>query len=196
VPRARASQSPQFKTDDADLRSAGPKATVDRRECPIACDGCTLPHDYLAAEDELRGLAIPLDSHPSAADRVAWHWYPEDNSPPPASDELRIYRLLVDLTISLYDADSDWLELTLEIAWQQPSKLTVNAAVEVACWCTPDHNMHQARTASRQIANSHELAGGFAAAVAMLAEVLDSGPFDPHPWRVQAGLPDGPAPSR
>jgi hypothetical protein len=47
---------------------------------------------------------------------------------------------VLDTTITLADLDSDWLELTLDIAWRP--ELTVNAAVEVGCWCRPDHNMH------------------------------------------------------
>jgi hypothetical protein len=153
-----------------------------------------LPHDYLAVEDELRRLATQLDSHSSAVDRVARHWYPEHNSPPPASDELRIYLLLVDTAISLYDADSDWLELTLDIAWQQPSKLTVNAAVEVACWCMPDHNMHQVRTVSRQIANSHELVEAFAAGASAASRALVliyQGTRPCRSWKVPVGPPGG-----
>lgn len=41
-------------------------------------------------------------------------------------------------------------------------------------------------------ANSHELVDAFATGTAMLTDVLASGPFVPHPWRVHAGLPDAP----
>jgi hypothetical protein len=149
-----------------------------------------LPRDYLSAEGELQRLASELDSHPSAADRTEWHWYPDRTEPPPPTSPGRLYQLLVDTTITLYDANYDWLELTLDIAWMTPPKLTVNAAVEVGCWCPQDHNMHQVRVAQWQAADSHELVEGFAAGTAMLIDVLASGPFEPRPWRVRAGLPE------
>lgn len=157
--------------------------------------GEVLPCDYLGAEGELRKLANDLDSHPRAAGRSAWHWYPERREPPRAPGSAP-YLLLVDTTITLYESRDDWLELTLDIAWLAPPRLTVNAAVEVACWCPQDHNMHRVRTARWHSLNSHELAGAFAAGAAMLEDVLAMGPFDPRPWRVQAGLPDAPETSR
>jgi hypothetical protein len=154
-----------------------------------------LPDEYASGEGELRRLADELDSHPSAAGRLAWHWYPEHKAPSQSSDRGQ-YLLLVDTTITLYDTRDDWLELTLDIAWLASPGLTVNAAVEVACWCPQDHNMHQVRTAQWHAANSHELVEAFAAGTAMLVNVLATGPFDPRPWRVQADLPDAPQASR
>ncbi|PWU53189.1 hypothetical protein DLE60_31065 [Micromonospora globispora] len=68
----------------------------------------------------------------------------------------------------------------------------MNAAVEVACWCPQDHNMHQVREAQWHVADCHELVEAFAVGTAMLADVLDSGPFEPRPWRIWANLPDAP----
>lgn len=150
-----------------------------------------LPRDYLSAEGELRRLADELDSHPSAAGRTVWHWYP-DRTEPSQTSARGVYLLLVDTTITLYKTRDDWLELTLDIAWLVPPKLTVDAAVEVACWCPQDHNMHQVRQEQWHAVNSNELAEAFAAGAAMLLDVLGSGPSEPHPWRVQAGLPDAP----
>lgn len=149
-----------------------------------------LPRNYVAAADDLRRLAHKLDTHRSAANRTVWHWYPEHAEPPPMSSE-RGYLLLVDTTIMLINTGDDWLELTVDIAWRP--KLTVNAAVEVACWCPQDHNMHQVREAHWQVASRQDLVDSFAAGAVMLTEVLDSGPFDPRAWRVRAGLPDAPA---
>ena len=154
-----------------------------------------LPRDYLSAEGELRRLANELDSHPSAADRTVWQWYP-DRTELPETSTRRLYLLLLDTTITLYNTRDDWLELTLDIAWPAPPKLTVDAAVEVACWCPQDHNMHQVRQAQWHAVDSHELVEAFAAGAAMLMDVLASGPFEPHPWRVQVGLPDPPETSR
>jgi hypothetical protein len=92
----------------------------------------------------------------------------------------------------LYNTRDDWLELALDIAWLVPAQLTVNAAVEVGCWCSNDHNMHQMRQRQWHVVDSLELVEAFAAGTVMLMEVLASGPVKPHPWRVQAGLPDAP----
>ena len=89
--------------------------------------GEVLPKDYQDAEGELQRLANGLGRQPSAADRSAWHWYPEHRQAP-QSPSRGPYLLLVDTTITLYDARDDWLELTLDIAWVEPPKLTVNAA--------------------------------------------------------------------
>ena len=103
--------------------------------------GAVLPGGYAGAEGELRRLADVLESHPSAAGRTAWHWYPEHREPP-QSPGRGLHLLLADTTITFYDTRDDWLELTLDIAWLAPQNLTVNAAVEVACWCPQNHNMH------------------------------------------------------
>jgi hypothetical protein len=154
-----------------------------------------LPHDYLSADGELRRLANELESHPSAADRMVWHWYPHHREPPQTSNP-RLYLLLVDTTITLYNTPEDGLELTLDIAWLAPPKLTVSAAVEVTCWCPHDHSTHQVRQGQWHVGSSQELVEAFAAGTAMLKDVLASGPFEPHPWRIQAGLPDAPETSR
>jgi hypothetical protein len=153
-----------------------------------------LPRSYSGAEDELRRLANELDRHPVAAGHTRWHWYPDRTEPPQAKPGT--YLLLVDATITLYTTADDWLELSLDIAWLAPAELTVNAAVEVACWCSENHNMHQVRRGRWHVADSQELVEAFAAGTAILTEVLASGPLEPHTWRIRAGLPDGPDTSR
>jgi hypothetical protein len=164
---------------------AGPVASI--MQVPL---GEVLPGDYAPAADDLRVLAHEIESHPSAVHRVGWHWYPEHSEPPPTSSE-RDYLLLVDMTIQLVDARDDWLELSLDLAWRP--QLTVDAAVEVACWCPQDHNMHQVRAAHRRVTGAHDLVDAFAAGTAMLMDVLAAGPFEPSTWRIRAGLPDAPA---
>jgi hypothetical protein len=151
-----------------------------------------LPSGLRAAEQELRRSARKLDRHPSAVDRIEWHWYPEHTEAPSTLDK-RIYLLLADTTITLLNTGDDWLELTLDIAWRTPSQLIVSAGVEVGCWCPQDHNMHQVRATALPVASDRELIEAFAAGTAMLTDVLDSGPFEPRPWRIQAGLPDASA---
>jgi hypothetical protein len=152
-----------------------------------------LPSDHAAAADQLRRLAHELDAHPLAAGRIQWHWYPEHNTRPSTSAE-GIYLLVFDTTITLFHQGADSLELTLDVAWG--GELTVNAAVEVGCWCPSDHNIHRVREGRWPAAGTNQLVEGFTAGAAMLAGVLDSGPFDPRPWRLEAGLPDAPSERR
>jgi hypothetical protein len=187
-PDSRADRRPAAEADVVmDHRSMGGPA-LSLAHVPLSE---VLPHEYLGAEGELRGLAAALDSHPSAAGRSAWHWYPERREPPQSLGGGG-FLLLVATAITVYNTGDDWLELTLDIGWLAPPLLTVSAAVEVACWCPQDHNMHPVRTARWHAADSLQLVQAFATGTAMLTEVLDTGPFDPHPWRVQADLPDAP----
>jgi hypothetical protein len=165
---------------------AGPVTSIDQVPLPDV-----LPSEYVAALDELRRLGRTLDVHRAAATRIGWWWYPEHRQCPPTPAG-SAYILLFDTTITLFNSDHDWLELTLDVAWR--SQLTVNAAVEVGCWCSQDHNMHQVRSKSWSVTESHDLVRGFTAGIAMLTSVLGSGSFDPSVWRVGARLPDAPPP--
>ncbi|MBU2665218.1 hypothetical protein KOI35_17075 [Actinoplanes bogorensis] len=146
-----------------------------------------LPSSCVDAEPELRRLAGDLESHPAAAGRIRWHWYPEHKTPPGTS-RAGVCLIVCDAAITVFDQDHDSLELTLTVGWCP--ELTVSAAVEVACWCSSDHNIHEVRGSSRPATNGAALVNGFAAGAAMLTRVLDSGQFDPRRWRVEAGLPD------
>jgi hypothetical protein len=147
-----------------------------------------LPRDFAAAADRLRRLSRELESHPRAAGRTQWHWYPE-HSAKPADSVGRFYHLVFDVTITLFDEGYDSLELALDVSWHPD--LTVNAAVQIACWCPEDHGIHHVRDSRRPVGGADELVEAYAAGVAMLVGVLDSGPFDPGPWRREAGLPAG-----
>ncbi|MEU8820651.1 hypothetical protein [Actinoplanes sp. NPDC048796] len=146
-----------------------------------------LPPGFAGAEGRLRELAGRLERHHSA-DRVSWHWYPDHVEPPEVLAE-GLRRDLVGITITLYNTRDDWLELALYLAWRPGPRLTVEASVEVACWCAENHNMHPVRELSRDADDDFELADAFAAGVKMVTAVLTDGPFEPQPWRAAAGLP-------
>lgn len=148
-----------------------------------------LPSGHGAAADALRDLGHQIDNHPATAGRIQWHWYPEYNTKPSTSAK-STYFLVFDATITLFNQGADWLELMLDLAWRP--QLTVNAAVQVGCWCSPDHNMHQVREGHWPVTDPSDLVEAFTAGTAMLAGVLDSGRFDPRIWRLEAGLPDAP----
>lgn len=124
---------------------------------------------------------------------MQWHWYPEHNTKP-AVPLVDAYKLVFDTTITLFDRGSDSLELALDVGWCPD--LTVNASVEVACWCSTYHNIHQVREGQWPVGDTEELVAAFSAGVVMVKGVLDTGPFDPRPWRLDAGLPDAPSATR
>ncbi|MEU5789562.1 hypothetical protein ABZ754_17750 [Micromonospora purpureochromogenes] len=148
-----------------------------------------LPERYRTAVRDLCRTADDLDSHRPPTDRGGWHWYPA-NAVPPSRHDRGISHLLLDTAVTVHDAGVDWLELTLDIAWSPASNLVVSAAVEVACWCAQDHNMHPVREAQWEVATAGELVEAFAAAAATVRGWLSTGPHDPYTWRRQAGLPD------
>lgn len=139
-----------------------------------------LPPWLRGAETDLRTAARTLERHRSAAHDIAWHWYSEHREAPRALGH-GVNLLLADMTITLVNTDHDWLELTFDIAWREPSCLTVNAAVEVACRCPQDHNMHQVRATETPVADVGDLINAFTAGTALLTDVLDSGPSAPGP---------------
>jgi hypothetical protein len=91
---------------------AGPVPSID--QVPLRD---VLPPWLRTAEQDLRRSAHKLDRHPSAVDRIAWHWYPEHTEAASTFDEGN-YLLLADTTITLLNTGDDWLELTLDIAWR------------------------------------------------------------------------------
>ncbi|MEV0135780.1 hypothetical protein AB0H83_45975 [Dactylosporangium sp. NPDC050688] len=92
--------------------------------------------------------------------------------------------------VMLYNSGVDWLELDLDIDWGP--ELTVTASVDVACWCPVNHNARVLLEARWPVTSAHDLIERFAAGTAILTEVLNTGPFEPSIWRVQAGMPDAP----
>jgi hypothetical protein len=101
-----------------------------------------LQPEYSDTEGALRRSGIDLDSHRPAGDSGGWHWFPRSTVEPQSSTD-RIHYVLLDGSIMVYDNGVDWLELTLCVAWGTSlPDLIVSAAVEVACWCPQNHNMH------------------------------------------------------
>ena len=90
----------------------------------------------------------------------------------------------------MFNSGVDWLELDIDIAWEP--ELAVTASAHVACWCPDNHNTHYVLETRWPVASAHDLVERFAAGTAILTEVLNTGPFDPSIWRVQACLPDAP----
>jgi hypothetical protein len=148
-----------------------------------------LPSDYVAAAGDLRRLARELEVHRLAADRIEWTWHPEHVEPSPEIPE-GVYQILLDGTIT-FDGGGDALDLAVGVAWNPG--LTVYASVHVDCWCPQHHGGHHVRWAEWQVTSRQDLVDGFAAGRAMVMNMLDTGPYEPRAWRVEAGLPDAPS---
>jgi hypothetical protein len=107
--------------------------------------------------------------------------------------------MIISTSAAALPASKSWTQLApehLAADVARSPELSVNVAVEVACWCARDHNIHYVRESARPVADTAEVVEAFAAGVAMLTSVLNSGPFDPRPWRLDAGLPDAPPETR
>ena len=150
-----------------------------------------LPERYLAVVPSLRRSADDLDRHRPANEPGVWNWLPAKTFLPELNDQPSS-DLLIYTAILPYDTGVDWLELALDIAWDVSPRLVVNTAVEVACWCSPDHNVHPISQAKWRVATASELAEVFAAATTLMKGWLRDGPHNPDAWRSRVGLPNPP----
>lgn len=166
----------------------GPQVAPSLADIPLSE---LLPEPYTTVLVELRRAGARLDSGRPATEPSRWFWYPA-NALPPSAPRPGISELLVGTGITLYSTGVDWLELTLDIAWAEPPRLAVSAAVEVACWCPQDHNMHQVRDLRWEVATGAELVDALDAAATTLLTWLRDGPYLPGPWRTRAGMDNAP----
>ncbi|NYF56519.1 hypothetical protein [Micromonospora purpureochromogenes] len=147
-----------------------------------------LPFDLdHSAYDRMCAAADVLPSAGTPDVQPAWESYThEDALPRPAAG---VQLLVLSATVSVVDTGQDWLELSLQVAFDTPSLLEVAAAVEVACWCTNDHNMHAVERREWLVGSGPALARSFDAAIHKITRWLATGPSEPDPWRDRAGLP-------
>ncbi|MGW9192342.1 hypothetical protein [Micromonospora chersina] len=140
--------------------------------------------------DRMCAAADVLQSTESGV-QPAWESYTHERGPTPPAAGAQL--LVLSATVSLVNTGEDWLELSLLVAFDTPSLLEVAAAVEVACWCVDDHNMHAVERREWVVGSGPALARSFAAAVHEISRWLATGPREPDPWRDGAGLPGPPA---
>ncbi|WP_200211071.1 hypothetical protein [Micromonospora coerulea] len=147
-----------------------------------------LPFDLgQSAYDRMCAAADVLPSAGPPNVQPAWESYTHEASLPPPAAGVRL--LVLSATVSVVDTGQDWLELSLQVAIDTPSLLEVAAAVEVACWCTNDHNMHAVERWEWLVGSGSALARSFDAAIQKITRWLATGPREPDAWRDQAGLP-------
>ncbi|MBU2664977.1 hypothetical protein KOI35_15850 [Actinoplanes bogorensis] len=135
--------------------------------------------------DELRRLVTELEAHPAATGRTRWNWFPNLMDRPAGGDDYVVY--LVG-SITLFSTGVDWLDVELHLAWD-PHRV-VSASVNVACWCSENHNQHSVHQSYWAAETDAALVEAFTEATAVLTRFLDSTRTDPDDLRTAAGLPN------
>ncbi|MEU4095584.1 hypothetical protein [Streptomyces sp. NPDC026673] len=149
------------------------------------------PQSESADHIRMRHAAAVLDAERSTGDEPRWDWFPQHIIWP--GGDVRGVPQILSTAVSLYDKDSDWLELELDVEWTGEGLLNVCTAVSVACWCAKDHNTHYVNDRDLAVDDRTSLGSAFEAGVGQLIELL-AGPRDPEVWRLRSGLPPRSAP--
>jgi hypothetical protein len=136
--------------------------------------------------NRLMAAADALDAVRPPTGRKRWESYAHEGPPESLSGGSAI---LFQTEVTLFNEGSDWLELSLDVAFYAVPSLIVTASVEVACWCEPDHNIHFAEQHQWLVGSAGPLADAFEAGTAALHGWIVDGPREPEPRRVRAGLP-------
>lgn len=140
------------------------------------------PADHL----RMRHAAATLDAERTTGAEPRWEWFPQHIIWPGA--DIHFVPQILSTTVSLYDKETDWLELVLDVEWTDEGVLNVCVAVSVACWCPTDHNTHYVNERDLAIDDRTSLGAAFEAGVGQLIELL-AGSRDPEAWRLHSGLP-------
>lgn len=119
------------------------------------------------------------------SDGSSWTWYEEDKTPDTGRQPLH---LILGAVVVGHQGGGDWTEFALDV-WRGVEPLrVVTAAVEVACWCPEDHNMHAALEHEWTADNAEALVRAVEEALAALANWWRQS-TDADDWRRRAGLP-------
>jgi hypothetical protein len=142
---------------------------------------------FLSGTDAARmaDAATLLDELPEPITRSPWSWLlPEEDAP---------QRPVLETILTLQSTGTDWLEIWLDIEPSSvPDMLAIYTAIEVACWCPTDHNMHAVHEQHWLAASGPALATAFETAIAAVRSwAADS--QDPNHYRQRAGLPEPPS---
>jgi hypothetical protein len=96
--------------------------------------------------------------------------------------------LALGTALSRHYEPGDWVELALDIWHSGGNALLVTAAVEVACFCPVDHNVHSAEDAEWTARSEGELLASLEVALGRLAAWSED-TAGPGTWRSRAHLP-------
>ena len=143
----------------------------------------------LSAEQatRMRAAAEGVEAVRLPDDIFRWDWWPENVRKDPPDNRTQL--LVLGTTLTLFNNLSDWLELAICVVRERRPTLTVSAAVEVACWCHPDHNMHSVRRKEQLVGTAAAMTEAFESAAASVRRWA-AGSHDPLVHRTAAGLPN------
>lgn len=116
-----------------------------------------------------------------------WQWFPDHIERPEVQIDGAVPEILLS-EISLYDEGGDWLEAAIDVEWTPNGRLSVCAAMGMACWCPEDHGTHYAPLLNVPADDTTSLEEAFEIAAHHLVDWL-SGSRDPAHWRARANLP-------
>ena len=101
-------------------------------------------------------------------------------------------------TVVIPSAISDWAEIDLGAEYETSVPLRITCEIQVACWCSTDHNIHIVEHHGWLAGNDQTLATAFDQAAAIGTQWLGTD-LNPDHLRQRAGLPararDGSHPS-
>ncbi|MFF6791707.1 hypothetical protein ACFY9C_21880 [Streptomyces filamentosus] len=96
--------------------------------------------------------------------------------------------VVLGLDVIEHAGGGDQLEFLLQVVWIDPGRLSVDASVNVACWCETSHATHDADAVRVVVGEETSLPGAFRAGAEHLTGWL-ADPHDADYWRAKAGLP-------
>ncbi|MCF3130827.1 hypothetical protein [Streptomyces olivochromogenes] len=143
------------------------------------------PHVDDLGRQRMRRAVAMVDAVRPADQTPDWEWWPHHINFPGAA--VGVPEILL-TEFSLYDDRVDWLAMAIDVEWTAAGRLRVCAAVEVACWCTENHNAHYAPSLEIPVRDDASLEAAFEAAARQLTKWLEE-PWDPEHWRARANLP-------
>ncbi|MBO7939270.1 hypothetical protein JTP77_025620 [Streptomyces sp. S9] len=142
------------------------------------------PHLSAADLESLGRAARAVDTARAAGEMVEWEWelnhavFPDGQSGTP---------VVLGIDVVAHDDGSDQLEFLLQVVWADRSRLAVDAAVNVACWCETDHGTHDVDALSLVVDEEISLPEAFATAVERVTGWL-ADPRNADYWRDRAAL--------
>ncbi|MFC0057266.1 hypothetical protein [Streptomyces actinomycinicus] len=138
-----------------------------------------------AGVEALKDAARAVDAARVNGDKAEWEWAPDHAvfpGPQPGTP------IILGLDVIDHADGGDQLEFLLQVVWTDLGQLAVDAAVNVACWCTTDHATHDVDARSLVVGDATSLLQAFQTGAERLIGWL-ADPRDADYWRARAGLP-------
>jgi hypothetical protein len=90
------------------------------------------------------------------------------------------------------DTAHDWLDVSLDVAYETPQVLRVSATAQVQCWCDTDHGMDTVEEHTWLVGDAESLARAWEAGCTTVSAWFSADLVIAAAWRQRAGLPPRP----